>query len=264
MNEVIVRQATCPEAGEAHMLARELATAYEDRVRRFKHEQGLPTEEALTEANKPASLSAMFRIMDRPPEEVIWEDLQALVGNTGERSVDRWEEVKQAAQGELRSGDRAGMVLLGRDCRPIDLARFLAVRDELAEGWQPRNGVERQLVEQMAQARAAMNVWLRQLSLHDAFADPDGAEKVGAMVDRFHRMFMRTLRALHDLRKLPPTVFVQNAGQLNVGGQQVNLAPQAGGRNGATQPGRQRRRRCGRPGACTCPADRATLMGECE
>ena len=44
-----------------------------------------------------------------------------------------------------------------------------------------------------------------------------------AMADRFHRMFMRTLRALRDLRRYSPAVIVQNAGQVNVGGQQVNV-----------------------------------------
>jgi hypothetical protein len=32
------------------------------------------------------------------------------------------------------------------------------------------------------------------------------------------------LRALRDLRKAPPGVLVQNAGQVNVGQQQVNVA----------------------------------------
>jgi hypothetical protein len=41
------------------------------------------------------------------------------------------------------------------------------------------------------------------------------------MVDRFNRIFLRTLRALRDLRKHAPTVVVQNAGQVNVGEQQA-------------------------------------------
>jgi hypothetical protein len=49
-------------------------------------------------------------------------------------------------------------------------------------------------------------------------------EQAGAMVDRFNRMFMRTLRALCNLRKVPLALVVQNAAQVNVGGQQVNVA----------------------------------------
>jgi hypothetical protein len=44
------------------------------------------------------------------------------------------------------------------------------------------------------------------------------------MADRFNGIFLRTLRALCSLRKVPLAVVVQNAGQVNVGGQQVNVA----------------------------------------
>jgi hypothetical protein len=44
------------------------------------------------------------------------------------------------------------------------------------------------------------------------------------MADRFHRIFLRTLRALRDLRRYAGPVIVQQAGQVNVGGQQVNVA----------------------------------------
>jgi len=43
------------------------------------------------------------------------------------------------------------------------------------------------------------------------------------MVDRFNRIFLRTLRALRDLRKHSPTLIVQNAGQVNVADKQVNV-----------------------------------------
>jgi hypothetical protein len=46
------------------------------------------------------------------------------------------------------------------------------------------------------------------------------------MAERFHRMFPRNVRALRDLRRYP--VVVQNAGQVNVGAQQVNVATRDG------------------------------------
>jgi hypothetical protein len=260
MNEVTLKPERLPEAGEAQTLARELAAAYRDRVYRHKFELGLSTEEAVAMADEPTSLSETFRIMDRPAQELTWHDLQMLVGKTGERSTARWEEVKEAAREELRSGERAGMVLLGRDSRPIDLARFLAIREELADGYQPLNGIERQLIDQLAQAQAAMNVWLERLSLHDPFVDPEAADKVAAMVERFGRMFARQLRSLCELRKAPLAVVVQNTGQVNVGQQQVNVAPQAAGRNGGARPRGEGRRRA-RPGACTSLADRRALIG---
>jgi hypothetical protein len=48
------------------------------------------------------------------------------------------------------------------------------------------------------------------------------------MVDRFNRIFLRTLRALRDLRRYTPAVIVQNAGQVNIGEQQVNVTGEKG------------------------------------
>ena len=53
-------------------------------------------------------------------------------------------------------------------------------------------------------------------------------EQSAAMTERFHRLFLRSLRALRDLRRYGPTVVVQNAGQVNVGAQQLNVAQQSG------------------------------------
>jgi hypothetical protein len=59
--------------------------------------------------------------------------------------------------------------------------------------------------------------------------DESAVALASAMVERFHRMFLRTLRAMQELRRHPLAVVVQNAGQVNVGGQQVNMtACQAG------------------------------------
>jgi hypothetical protein len=48
-------------------------------------------------------------------------------------------------------------------------------------------------------------------------------ERAGAMAERCNRIFLRTLRALCELRRRTPSVVVQNAGQVNVGAQQVNV-----------------------------------------
>jgi hypothetical protein len=45
------------------------------------------------------------------------------------------------------------------------------------------------------------------------------------MVDRFNRVYLRTLRSLRELRRFTPAVVVQSAGQVNVGGRQVNVGP---------------------------------------
>lgn len=127
---------------------------------------------------------------------------------------------------------------------PWERARFLALRTELAQGWQPRNGVERQLVDTLVQAQAAMYHWQEVLMARAALdvfetsrevksqgkwtplrvTDAQAMEQAAGMVDRFNRIFLRTLRALRDLRRCGPTVVVQNAAQVNVGEQQINVA----------------------------------------
>ena len=44
------------------------------------------------------------------------------------------------------------------------------------------------------------------------------------MAERFNGMFLRTLKALRDLRRQVPGVVVQNAGSINVGQQQLNVS----------------------------------------
>src|SRR5262249_46718609 len=115
---------------------------------------------------------------------------------------------------------------------------FLAIRHELAEGWQPRNGLERQLIDMLAQAHAGFNYWLGQSF---AWADLACPQAAGAleMADRFNKMLVRTLRGLRDLRKVPLAVVVQNAGQVNVAQQQANV-------NGTSGPAGDRPRRTSR------------------
>ena len=52
-------------------------------------------------------------------------------------------------------------------------------------------------------------------------------EQAAAMVDRFNRLFLRTLRALRDLRRYEAPVNVGMAGQVNIAGQQVNVPQSA-------------------------------------
>jgi hypothetical protein len=178
-----------------------------------------------------------------------------LTRHSAERGLQRWEAIKEAALEEVRSGHGAGGVLQGDTPHALRLARFLAIREELTEGLRPQNGVERQLVDMMAQAQAGMFFWQEQLYANTSAILYEPAEHV-AMVERFHRMLLRTLRTFQDLRKAPPAVVVQNAGQVNVGHQQVNV------QNGKARPRKGRRHVQGQPGECTCLADRRVLIGE--
>ena len=52
----------------------------------------------------------------------------------------------------------------------------------------------------------------------------EAMEQAAAIADRFNRLFLRTLRQLRDLRRYAPAANVQPAEQVNIGGQQVNVA----------------------------------------
>jgi hypothetical protein len=57
-------------------------------------------------------------------------------------------------------------------------------------------------------------------------SEAQAVEQAMGMVERFQRIFTRTLRALCDVRRRPLAVVVQGAGQVNIAEQQVNVAGQ--------------------------------------
>jgi hypothetical protein len=198
-----------------------MADAFRTRVGQHKYELGLSTADAAAKAEEPCTLSRMWAIEDCRPEEVTYEALEELSRKCPERALRRFEEVKQAAREELLSGDRAALAVAVQGNGPsLPLGACPVPRPPRGTGrWvAATNGIERQLLDKLAQAQAAMNFWLERL---DA-GYPD--EQVGAMVDRFDRIFHRALRSLANLRKVPLAVVVQNAEQVNVGEQQVNVA----------------------------------------
>lgn len=52
----------------------------------------------------------------------------------------------------------------------------------------------------------------------------EAIEHAATMIDRFNRLFLRTLRQLRDPSGYVPAVMIRNAGQVNIRQQQVNAA----------------------------------------
>src|SRR5687768_3698668 len=103
-----------------------------------------------------------------PPDEVRWWGLEELARRDPELAIRRWEGMKAEALEELRSGHRAAGAVEGYGSEPWQRARFLALREELSCECRPRNGVERQLVDQMAQAQTWMLFWQERLILRSS------------------------------------------------------------------------------------------------
>ena len=107
------------------------------------------------------------------------------------------------------------LALEGGGGSPWRRARFLALRHDLASEWQPANGVERQLIDQMALAYSATLDWLDTLATRGGHqsrderrearetgrwqpprvSEQEAIDQAAAMVDRFNKIFLRTLRA---------------------------------------------------------------------
>ncbi len=156
-----------------------------------------------------------------------------------------WRRVAAAAREELTAGLRTARALEWGG-RPWDRARFLALRAAFRDEWQPRGGVEAALVDMLAASFDGYLKWTERLAVRaeseadteDAKLKRDGSwrparvavadaiEEAATMAERAHHTFLRTLRAMQDLRRLPG-VSIASAGQVNIGRQQVNVAAPA-------------------------------------
>jgi hypothetical protein len=233
-------------SGEAAALAYTMAQEYRRTVEAYQRLYNLKEAEAnaraagdlegMTSANTERALSA-------PVREVSWHDLSTLVKHDQEAAYRRWQEIKNEAQLDLTSGQWAYTAIEPYTAGPWDRAQFVAIRQSLIDAWQPANGIELALIDQMAQAQTLMFHWQKQMSMSLAadtinrerpvnkgqvwqppqVSSYDGAEQAAAMIDRFNRLFLRTLRHLRDLRRYAPAVTIQTAGQVNIGGAQVNV-----------------------------------------
>jgi hypothetical protein len=265
-----------PDPAEAGPLAREMHAAFVRELHTFQEAYKESLDEARARARGPLPPPLRERLLKAPPEQLSWYELNQLAREDTDGAARRWEAIKQAARDELRTGHRAAKALEAVSRTPWQRARFLVLREEMAREWQPRGGVEWQLIDTLAQAQTAWEFWMDGLMLRANItaqderrgvretgqriapraSDAEATDQAGAMAERFNRIYLRTLRALHDLRRQGPRVVVKGAGQVNVGSQQVNL------RNGDAHLPREAQHRRGTPGPCTCQADRQSLVGE--
>jgi hypothetical protein len=236
-----------PVASDAGELAREVGEAFGRMARSYRELYRLTPEEARRRAAEAPPAECLERILSGPPDQVNWFDLDSVAQEDPEKALARWEEVKQAARQEVRSGHRAARALegYGGGCWPR--AGFLAVRAELTEAVGPRSALEQLLVDQMGQWQTLLWNWQEVVATLTMLAsdrseraakgrenletprlsEAEHLERAVGMVERLHRLWLRTLKALQDQRKAP-RVLVRNAGQVNVGQQQLNVSGRGG------------------------------------
>jgi hypothetical protein len=226
---------------EARELAREAAAAFAEAVHAYREYWTLSAQEAVHRAGEDSG-PALDHARRCPPDQVQWRDLDTISRHDPGAALQRWQEVKEAARGELRCGQRAGRALEAGLGSCWGRAQFLAVRAELAESLRPRDAAELLLIDQMAVAQVQLWDWQQTLAAYaqvgvwggrgnprrnapepPRVSDAAALEQAAAMVERFQRLFHRALSALQGRRRQAPVV-VRRAGQVNLAHQQVNVA----------------------------------------
>lgn len=234
-------------SGDVKTLANEMAEARE-RFNRFhpKYFEGEDGPERrdfeLFFDKERASREALERIESGPTQMLNWADFNCVAEVDDELMIDAWKRTCDDASAEFETGHRAAKVIevIGM---PWARAQFLSLRASFRDEWQPRGGIEDSMIDAMVQAYTQYEYWLRvateraqsmvnqQRRQIRKFAQSwppeqdaaDAVEQAGHMAERFHRMYLRTIRAMRDYRRYNGPVVVQSAAQVNVGGQQVNV-----------------------------------------
>jgi hypothetical protein len=229
---------------DAPAVARELARNFREMVQHYQRAYGLSPEEAVARTAEPLPPNLAEQALSGPCDDLTWNDLESVARGDPDAFLRRWEQIKQQARGDIGSGHYACRVVdsFGAGCWAR--AVFLALRDGLVEAWRPRNGQELQLIDQMAQAQTYM--WRYQESLmaqtclaasgqkralegKERYEPPRlstaaATEEAMAMIERWHAIYLKTLKALQGLRRGAPTVVVRKAAQVNVAENQLNFS----------------------------------------
>jgi hypothetical protein len=245
VSEVVARPAEAPvpvARDEAEEVGADAGAAFCRMAELYRDQFHLPPDEARARAlDGPAD--EVERARNLPADRVTWLDPDVLGRHDPDAAQRCWDAVKEAARREVRSGHRAARALEGAETSCWSRARFLAVRAELTDAWQPRNPAEQHLVDLMAQHQTLLWHWQDVLGAYASQAelsrrrpDPadrhlepprlsaaDALDRAVRLVERFQRLYLRALLALQGLRRRPPLV-VRRAGQVNIGHQQVNYS----------------------------------------
>jgi hypothetical protein len=173
-----------------------------------------------------------------------------------------WERIKDEAGDKFMSGHLATEAMNPEQYMRMawNVASYLGLRESFIAEWQPVGGIELSLIDMLAQAFLQYEYWLKQSVLrsqtrerevHPDYAkwtkhrkpevkdvggfldgywfrpfvsERDAIEHAAQMADRWHRIYMRTLRNMRDLRRY--SVTINNPQQVNIASdaaQQLNI-----------------------------------------
>ena len=176
-----------------------------------------------------------------------------------------WEMIKAEGRDEFESGHLASKALTPTQFLRTawTVASYLGLRESFIAEWRPQGGIQLSLIDMLTQSFLTFQHWVRQSTLRSQTElrksnagyiqwqerfNPDAVdegytyghwdlpyvseqaaiEHASRMADRWHRIYMRTLRNMRDLRRY--SVTITNVQQLNIAsdsGRQINLASSA-------------------------------------
>ena len=237
---------TLRQQGEARAVGKKIGDEYAARVGSIrKNLLSLPAEDPRREGLTAEAIERRARSgepnLNCRAEDFTWVDLQSLIEKEGEdASAIVWQTLKRVARANLAAGN-PGCTSLLADRTPFEMAEYSVIVESFIDSWEPQHAIEQSMVEMLAQAFISYTHWLK-VANHAAEFSYNAIEetvKVGMgwkpptitaaetvenamqMADRFNRLFLRTLRQMRDLRRYPVTI--NNAAQVNIGNQQVNV-----------------------------------------
>ena len=200
-------------------------------------------------------------LMSRPFDIISLVDLTPLVSVAPELAEILWERIKLEGQAEFESGHLAARAVTSVSYRRSawNIACFMGIRESFAEQWGVKGGIDAALIDMLAQAFWMVQFWTKQVDTrmqdcprgenqqflewkrwqketnqaqweHGSWDRPyvsqqQALDHATAQVEKWNRMFLRTLRNLRDLRRYAP-VTINNPAQVNIatdGGRQVNV-----------------------------------------
>lgn len=218
---------------------------------------GLSTDDAVSFATNPRPLQKTDEIIKQIEktslESLSWWQISILFGRDQQQAERIWKLLKQEARKEFLSGHRIASTNEGAEWQrePWKRAQFLAIRDGFFEQWKPNGAIELAMIDTMAQAHSEYLFWSEEVHRRSTtdikiaysqeeeqlyaearghwipprVGEKDAIEHAAQMMDRYNRLFLRTLRQLRDLRRYSTPVTINNPQQVNIaadGGQQVN------------------------------------------
>lgn len=235
---------------------RELQLARQGMLRFYMSPEGgeHSTEEALQLVDSfPDDPEHVLKtVTSQSVDSLSWYGLQKLYQQSPQLTKQVWRLICEEARQELLNGHRMAANFQATDWQrtPWIRAQFLAIRNGFADEWQPKGAIELALIDMMAQAYSEYQYWceethrrstteMKYLSkreeelyqreqghwLPPRVAEHTAIEHAMQMMDRYNRLFLRTLRQLRDLRRYAAPVTINNPQQVNIaadGGQQVN------------------------------------------